>query len=189
METTLTLDSIGMNVSDMERSIEFFTQQLSFQPVLDTEVSGAEYDRLQGLKDVHLRIVRLQLGQEILELTEYLHPKGKPIPADSRSNDLWFEHIAIVTSDMEKAYSQLSGKIASVSTEPQRIPDWNKAAAGIKAFKFRDRDEHNLELLKFPPGKGNPKWQQTRDRLFWGLITPQFPSPTLTIAAISMMIY
>jgi catechol 2,3-dioxygenase-like lactoylglutathione lyase family enzyme len=169
MQTTLTLDSIGMNVSDMERAIQFFTQQLSFQPVLDTEVSGAEYDRLQGLKDVHLRIVRLQLGQEILELTEYLHPKGKPIPADSRSNDLWFEHIAIVTRDMEKAYSQLSGNIESVSTEPQRIPDWNKAAAGIKAFKFRDRDEHNLELLQFPPGKGNPKWQQTHDRLFLGI--------------------
>ena len=71
-------------------------------------------------------------------MTEYLTPRGRPIPVDSRSNDQWFQHIAIVVSDMDKAYQQLRAhKVQHTSTGPQRIPDWNKAAAGIKAFYFR----------------------------------------------------
>jgi catechol 2,3-dioxygenase-like lactoylglutathione lyase family enzyme len=112
----------------------------------------------------------MKLGDEIIELTEYLAPKGRPIPVDSRSNDQWFQHIAIVVSDMDKAYQQLrANKVQHTSTGPQRIPDWNKAAAGIKAFYFKDPDGHNLELIYFPSGKGNPKWQQTNGRLFLGI--------------------
>lgn len=169
METVLSLDSIGMTVTNMERSVDFFTQVLSFEIVSDIELSGVEYDQLQGLEGVKMRVVRLRLGTEILELTEYLSPKGRPIPADSRSNDLWFEHIAIVVSDMEQAYQQLQARVQPVSTRPQRLPESNKAAAGIQSFKFRDPDEHNLELLCFPPGKGNAKWQQPNDQLFLGI--------------------
>ena len=112
----------------------------------------------------------MRLGDESIDLTEYLTPKGRPIPADSRSNDQWFQHFAIVVSDMDKAYQHLRAhKVQHTSTGPQRIPDWNKAAAGIKAFYFKDPDGHNLELIYFPSGKGNPKWQQTNGRLFLGI--------------------
>ena len=73
-------------------------------------------------------------------------------------------------SDMDKAYQQLRAhKVQHTSTGPQRIPDWNKAAAGVRAFYFKDPDGHNLELIYFPSGKGNPKWQQTNGRLFLGI--------------------
>jgi catechol 2,3-dioxygenase-like lactoylglutathione lyase family enzyme len=39
------------------------------------------------------------------------------------------------------------------------LPDYLPAAAGISAFYFRDPDGHNLELIHFPKGKGNPRWQ------------------------------
>jgi catechol 2,3-dioxygenase-like lactoylglutathione lyase family enzyme len=164
------VDTIGMTVSDMDRSVEFFSKVLSFEKVSDVEVVGSEYERLQGLFGVRMRIVRMRLGDELIELTEYLAPKGRAIPMDSRSNDQWFQHIAIVVSDMDKAYQQLRAhKVRHTSTGPQRIPDWNKAAAGIKAFYFKDPDGHNLELIYFPPGKGDPKWQRTNDRLFLGI--------------------
>ena len=35
---------------------------------------------------------------------------------------------------------------------PQTLPDWNKNAAGIQAFYFRDPDGHFLEVLAFPAG-------------------------------------
>ena len=163
------VDAVGMTVSDMDRSVEFFSKVLSFEKVSDIEVAGSEYERLQGVFGVRMRIVRMKLGDEFIELTEYLTPKGRPIPADSRSNDQWFQHIAIVVSDMDKAYQQLRAhKVQHTSTGPQRIPDWNKAAAGIKAFYFKGPDGHNLELIYFPPGKGNPKWQQTNGPSFFG---------------------
>jgi len=164
------VDAVGMTVSDMDRSAEFFSKVLSFEKVSDIEVAGSEYERLQGVFGARMRIVRMRLGDEIIELTEYLAPRGRPIPADSRSNDRWFQHIAIVVSDMDKAYQELRAhKVQHTSTSPQRIPDWNKAAAGIKAFYFKDPDGHNLELIYFPSGKENPKWQQTNGRLFLGI--------------------
>ncbi|MEE3717876.1 VOC family protein [Tumidithrix elongata RA019] len=165
-----TVDSVGITVSDMDKAIEFYSQVLSFQKISDIEVLGSEYERLQGIFGIRIRVVRMRLGDEILELTEYLTPKGRPIPVESRSNDRWFQHIAIAVSDMDKAYAQLRRfKVQHASTAPQRIPDSNLAAAGIRAFYFKDPDGHNLEIIYFPQGKGDPKWQKSADRIFLGI--------------------
>lgn len=168
------VDAVGFTVSDMERSIEFFTKVLSFEQVSDVEVIGEEYEHLQGVFGLRMRVVRMKLGGEQIELTEYLAPRGRPIPIDSRSNDRWFQHIAIITSDMERAYQWLrKNKIVHASTGPQRLPDWNKNAGGIQAFYFKDPDGHALEILQFPAGKGDPKWQQLAQqdagKLFLGI--------------------
>ena len=164
------VEAVGMTVSDMERSIDFFSKVLSFEKISDVEVAGNEYEQLQGVFGARMRVVRMKLGGEFIELTEYLAPQGRPIPVDSRANDRWFQHIAIVVSDMDKAYQQLRAhKIRHVSTGPQTIPTSNNAAAGIRAFYFKDPDGHNLEIIYFPPDKGDPRWQNTNGRLFLGV--------------------
>jgi catechol 2,3-dioxygenase-like lactoylglutathione lyase family enzyme len=161
--------AIGMTVSDMDASIEFYSKVLSFEKVSDVELSGEDYERLEGVFGLRMRVAKMRLGDEFIELTEYLAPKGRPVPVDSRSNDRWFQHIAIITSDMDKAYTLLrQNKVEHASTGPQRLPDWNKNAGGIKAFYFRDPDKHWLEILQFPEGKGDAKWQR-KDRLFLGI--------------------
>jgi len=92
------------------------------------------------------------------------------MPADSRGNDRWFQHVAIIVRDMPAAYAQLRDRgVAHASTGPQRLPDWNPGAGGIEAFYFRDPDGHFLEVLHFPPGKGDPKWQRPSPDLFLGI--------------------
>ncbi len=164
------VETVGMTVSDIDRSVAFFKNVLTFEPVSDTEVSGQEYDRLQGVFGTRMRIVRMRLGDEQIELTEYLAPRGRPIPVDSRSNDRWFQHVAIIVSDMDAAYARLrQHKVEHASPEPQRLPDWNPAAGGIEAFYFKDPDGHPLEILEFPAGKGDPKWHTSSGRLFLGI--------------------
>lgn len=164
------VDAVGMTVSDMDRSVDFYTNVLNFKKVSDAEVYGDDYEHLQGIFGLRMRVVRMQLGDETIALTEYLTPKGKPFPQDTRSNDRWFQHIAIVVSDMDKAFEHLrQNKVRYASTAPQTIPASNKAAAGIKAFYFRDPDGHFLEIIYFPRGKGNPKWQGNGDKLFLGI--------------------
>ncbi len=166
----LGIGAIGFSVSDMDRSVEFYSQVLTFKKVSDVEFHDELFDRLTGIFGARVRIVMMKLREETIELTEYLTPQGKPIPSDSRSNDHWFQHIAIVVRDMDAAYERLRQfKVKRISTEPQRIPDWNKAAAGIRAFYFRDPDNHALELIYFPPGKGEPRWQAKSDALFLGI--------------------
>ena len=163
------VDTIGMTVSDMDRAVAFYTSVLTFQKVSDVEVQGRNYELMEGVFGARMRVVRLRLGDETIELTEYLAPKGRPIPSDLRPNDLAFQHIAIIASDMDQAYGRLrAAGVEHASTGPQRLPDWNKNAGGISAFYFRDPDRHFLEILHFPAGKGFQKWHRT-DRLFLGV--------------------
>ena len=168
------VDSVGLTVSDVDRSVEFFSKVLSFEKVSEVEVTGEAYEHLQGVFGLRMRVVRMRLGDEFIELTEYLAPRGRPIPVDARSNDHSFQHIAIITSDMVRAYQWLrKHKVEHASTGPQRLPDWNKNAGGIEAFYFKDPDGHALEILRFPADKGDAKWQrlaqQDAGKLFLGI--------------------
>jgi catechol 2,3-dioxygenase-like lactoylglutathione lyase family enzyme len=164
------VDAIGITVSDMDRAVAFYSNVLTFEKVSDTEVAGENFEHLEGVFGLRMRVVRMRLGDEFIELTEYLAPKGRPIPVDSRSNDRWFQHIAIIVSDMDKAYAWLrQNKVEYASTEPQRLPDWNKNAAGISAFYFKDPDGHPVEVLQFPPDKGLEKWHRHTDKIFLGI--------------------
>jgi catechol 2,3-dioxygenase-like lactoylglutathione lyase family enzyme len=140
------------------------------QDVLLVELEGRAVERLQGVAGARLRVVRLRLGDEDLQLTEYLASRGRPAPADARSNDRWFQHVAIIVSDMDSAYAQLRRfEVRGVSTAPQTLPRTIPNAAGIRAFYFKDPDGHPLEILQFPPDKGDPKWQRKDGRLFLGI--------------------
>ncbi len=167
--------AIGLTVNDLGRVLPFYTNTLPFELVSVSEASGKAQDELLGLKSVKLRVATLKLGDERITLAEHLGKKGRPIPPDSRSFDRWFQHIAIVVSDMDKAYARLlAHKVTHVSTAPQTLPEWNKDAGGIKAFYFRDPEDRVLEIIWFPPGKGNPKWQAAGEdtgtpRIFLGI--------------------
>jgi catechol 2,3-dioxygenase-like lactoylglutathione lyase family enzyme len=161
---------VGFTVSDIDRSVEFYTQVLDFEKVSDDEVLGPSYEELHGVFGARLRVVRLRLGDEYLQLTEYLTPKGRPVPLDSRSNDRWFQHVAIIVSDMDQAYSRLRRfRVQHASTAPQLLPRTIPNAAGIRAFYFKDPDGHPLEVLQFPPDKGDRKWHRPSSRLFLGI--------------------
>ncbi|RJP34810.1 MAG: glyoxalase [Phycisphaerales bacterium] len=162
---------IGITVSDLDRAVAFFTEVLTFEKVDESKASGDSLGELQGLPSPVARTARLKLGDDYLELTEYDAPKGRDFPRDSRSHDRWFQHVAIIVSDVDRAHARLMERGVQPASRngPQRLPDWNRAAAGIKAFYFRDEDGHFLEILQFPSGKGDPKWHVPTDRLFLGI--------------------
>ena len=100
--------TIGFTVADVEREADFFTKVLQFEKIADFRVVGSEYGKLEGVFNANMRIVHLRLGEQIVELTQYISPAtGRPIPVPSYSNDEWFEHMAIVVNDMDAAYKIL----------------------------------------------------------------------------------
>jgi catechol 2,3-dioxygenase-like lactoylglutathione lyase family enzyme len=164
------VESVGVTVSNMDRSVDFYSRVLSFGKVSDIELAGNEYEHLEGVFGLRMRVVRMQLGAEFIELTEYLTPKGRPVPPDSRSNDRWFQHMAVITSDMDKAYAWLrQSEVQQASSGPQTLPAYIEPAAGIRAFYFTDPDGHPLEILQFPPDKGLRKWHEASNKLFLGI--------------------
>lgn len=162
--------SVAITVADMDRALRFYQNALTFQAVSDKEVAGEAYEHLFGVFGLRLRIVALQLGDEQIELLQFLAPAGRPIPPESKSNDLWFQHVAIVVSDMDVAYARLrTFHVQHASSGPQTLPVWNPNAGGIKAFYFRDPDGNHLEILEFPKDKGAAKWHVHDERLFLGI--------------------
>ena len=138
----LSLDRVALNVSDLEQARRFYADALGFE----TQTAGREDARLASLLGVRwARSVILRRGAQSLELTQ-TDPAGAPYPPGSASNDLWFQHCALVTRDMRAAYAQLDGSLAVPISRngPQTLP------GGIVAYKFRDPDGHPLELIGFP---------------------------------------
>jgi catechol 2,3-dioxygenase-like lactoylglutathione lyase family enzyme len=166
----VTVAAVAIPVHDLDAAVDWYTEVLSFRPVDEREDHGDAIERELGVFGARVRTARLRLGDESLLLQQFVAPEGRPMPVDARSNDRMFQHIAIVVRDMEQAYVRLRRhQVRHASPAPQRLPDWNLDAGGIQAFYFKDPDGHPLEILQFPPGKGDPKWQAPGDALFLGI--------------------
>jgi len=162
------VERIGLTVTDLDRTERFYRDGLGFVTVGRRHVEDPAVARLLGVTGAVIDSLVMRLGSNEVEFMEY-RPPGRPYPEGSRSPDLWFQHFAIVVSDMDAAYARLRHvAFTPISTGgPQTLPERN---GRVRAFKFRDPDGHPLELLYFPPGQGRTLWQRSDDgRVFLGI--------------------
>ena len=161
------LERILVTVSDLDRAEGFYRDGLGFETIGRGDIAGDGFAHLVGLRDGRAKTLTMRLGREEVTFVKY-EPLGRPYPTDSRSPDRWFQHFAIVVSDMDKAYAQLQRVSYTPISDagPVTLPPAN---GFVRAFKFRDPDGHPLELLYFPPGQGRRIWAGARDRLFLGI--------------------
>ena len=136
------------SVADLARAIDFYVEALGFE--CEAINSGAP------------RCAHLRLGDESIELCEWA---GAELPGatsqDASVASAGFQHVAIVASDMGAAMTRLRrfAPTPISSGDAVRLP---ASAGGVTAYKFRDPDGHPLELISFPAGTGNPKWQRVQ---------------------------
>ncbi|MBK6939083.1 MAG: VOC family protein [Planctomycetes bacterium] len=161
---------VAITVEDLERSLDFYTRVLPFTVVDRRTESGPAVEYREGVFGARLEVAALVLGRERIELRQFVAASGRPFPIEAKPNDALFQHVAIVVRDMDAAYALLERHgVIHASNEPRTLPEWNTNAAGISAFYFRDPDLHWLELIHFPPDKGDPRWHETGDALFLGI--------------------
>jgi hypothetical protein len=131
-------------------------------------VDGESHEHLTGVFGLHTRTARMRLGEEYIELTEFLAPPGRPAPADARSNDRWFQHTAIIVSDMDRPYQWLSEhKVQHASPRPQLLPAWNKNAGGIRAFYSATRTVTRWRSSGSPQITATRSGTLPRTNFFW----------------------
>lgn len=143
--TVVALARIQRHAARLATACEFYCTALGFHEI-GRPVEDRALARLLGLDRVTVQ--RMELGAQRLDLYE-TEPAGEPFPPHLAGNDLRFQHIAIVTTDIAAACARLaSWPITALSTGgPQRLPP---ASGGVSAFKFYDPEGHPLELLQFP---------------------------------------
>ena len=94
----------------------------------------------------------LTLGDQRLLLAQASDDAPYPLPM--LANDPWFQHFAIVVSDMAAAYERLArfDQIPISRGGPQQLPP---STGDVIAYKFRDPEGHPLELSHIP---GSAVW-------------------------------
>src|SRR5262245_32067300 len=66
------VQTVGFTVADVDREAAFFTRVLQFEKIADFRLVGAAYGTLQGVFNASMRIVHLRLGDQVVELTQYV---------------------------------------------------------------------------------------------------------------------
>jgi catechol 2,3-dioxygenase-like lactoylglutathione lyase family enzyme len=163
------IDRITLVVSDLDRAEDDYVTTFE----CDVERRGAIDHALisvLGIPEATGRQSLLRLGRERIELLEFTDQMGSAYPCDSTSTDIWFQHMAIVVTDMTAAHQRVMGnpRFRPISRAgPVRLPD---ESGGATAFKFRDQEGHPLELIAFPPVRGPSEWRDRDDTgLFLGI--------------------
>ena len=158
---------ISRVVTDLERAEAFYRDALTFRTVRRQRSDRPMLAAL-GCADYGAEEVVMRLASQEIALVRF-DVKGRPYPSGSRTNDLWFQHLALVVNDMDAAYSHLSSQAswrAISEGGPQSLPPANGA---VRAFKFRDPDGHPLDLIWYPPGEGRAVWKRQAGPVFLGI--------------------
>lgn len=144
----------SFTVSDMDRSVDFYSRVLGLELVHRQEQSNAYTAALVGFPAASLRIAQLRVpGQQRgisshdLELVEYVEPRG--IPHGGERNRPGASHLAFTVQDAHAEYERLRAEGVQFVSPPQAI------TAGVNqggyTCYFVDPDEITLELVQ-PPG-------------------------------------
>jgi catechol 2,3-dioxygenase-like lactoylglutathione lyase family enzyme len=152
------IDRVTLVVSDLERAEADYVRTFGCYVEHRGDIDPALI-RVLCIRRARGRRSVLRLGRERIELLEFTETAGRPYPPGSTSTDLWFQHVAIVVSDMRRAYLRVMAnrRFRPISRNgPVRLPG---ESGGVTAFKFRDQDGHPLELLAFPAGAVPGPWR------------------------------
>jgi catechol 2,3-dioxygenase-like lactoylglutathione lyase family enzyme len=143
------LDHIGFSVSDLDRSVAWYTDFLGESPMM-RKVWEVEYvSRIVGYPNCRMECAFWNLpGGTVLELLHYLEPA--PGSVDMESYNAGNGHLCLVTEDLAADFARLRGRVQFRDPEPVEIP-WGPYAGGWACY-LRDPDGISVELMQLPPG-------------------------------------
>lgn len=133
----------GLFVSDLERSIAFYCDNLGFELLSrDDNRSGNFLDELCGTRNIAFRLALVCAGGQILELIEPRSPVE--LPTDANAQPFGIARIGFEVTDIERMVVDLRAQGVPFLSEVVTIPEGHYA--GGKAVLFRDPDGIILEL-------------------------------------------
>ncbi|GAB3815913.1 VOC family protein [Tessaracoccus terricola] len=141
------LNHIGVTVSNLERSIEFYTKLGIQQPPAEWvfPISGEWLSKLVQEEGAEIRVAFLPVQDDVvLELLEYQTPQGAK--TNTKPNrDAGAMHIALNVDDVDEVYNRLRGEV-EFNSEPQTVEmgPW----AGNRVVYLNDPDGTPVELVQ-----------------------------------------
>jgi len=138
------LGHIGLTVSDVTRSLEFYRDFLGMKVIMDLDITDDRMARVIGVPDAKCRIVHLQLGSGVLELFYYYQPVGENVASVMRLYDQGLSHIGFEVSDFDKHIGELRERKVQFLGEPVEF------RPGVWVAYFRGPDGEVCEIRQQP---------------------------------------
>ncbi len=134
-------------VSDMARTKRFYTETLGLEISLEVSIEDSEFSRGAGLADTRVAATFFSVpgSNTLVETFQYLNPSSRPMPSDSKANDMGFGHICFEVADIQQAYRSLRDKGVEFASTPVTMGN------GVRWCYFYGPDGERLELLQLPP--------------------------------------
>ncbi|MGS7457409.1 VOC family protein, partial [Mycobacterium tuberculosis] len=76
--------AVNIVVSDLERSVKFYTEVLEFTKIGEEQMIGSEFEQLFGVFGMNAKVAHLQLGEEKVDLVDFLTTGGSPVPLNQK---------------------------------------------------------------------------------------------------------
>lgn len=130
---------MGLTVSDLDRSVAFYTQ-FGFEVTARIEEEGREVEEGVGVDGAKLRVALLESDSSRLELIQYLEPGGGPKPLPN--NGTGAAHLCVEVDDVDSAYEELQAAGIDFFSAPITHE------SGIRWVYCRDPDGVTTELLQ-----------------------------------------
>jgi catechol 2,3-dioxygenase-like lactoylglutathione lyase family enzyme len=146
------VDHIGLTVTDLERSIQFYTVILECSIVMRQEKEGGYLAAIVGYPGAHVLMTHLQPpgGGPRIELFQYLVPESEN--RDLEPRNVGNAHICFVVEDLAAVYERLvENRISTISPPVEVDTGVNKGGSSLYLY---DPDGITLELFQRP--KGSP---------------------------------
>jgi catechol 2,3-dioxygenase-like lactoylglutathione lyase family enzyme len=145
------LHHLGLTVSDIERSIEFYRDLLGMELVGRRPSVTADYvARQTGYADVELNVASLRVSpgsRQTLEIVQYMSHAGHP--GSPETNQAGISHLCLLVDDLVASYEDLRSRDVRFRSEPVTITAGpNKG--GLVVYMY-DPDGYVLELFQPAP--------------------------------------
>ncbi|WP_455367246.1 VOC family protein [[Eubacterium] cellulosolvens] len=135
---------VAIIVKDVERSIKFYRDILGLELLYTTSAKGEELSKGVGLKNAELKTAMFRTGNNLIEVTAYINPKGRP--QDRLPCDLGQMHVAFKVKNLIKLYEELRNKGVQFNTPPNVVKEG--PMKGWVWTYFKDPDGALLELVE-----------------------------------------
>jgi len=147
------IDHINIVVSDLERSVHFYTELLGLVETRRAHLEGSWIESIVGLKGVRADVVYVEpvSGGMRIELLQYRAPVGKSLPENALPNTVGLRHIALRVRDIHEVCKRLVAAGVELVGPPVEVPSGVVTHdAGDKVLcYFHDPDGVILELAEY----------------------------------------
>jgi catechol 2,3-dioxygenase-like lactoylglutathione lyase family enzyme len=140
----------GLTVTDLERSIGFYRDELGFEVVMQQEKQGGYLGSIVGYPEAHVLMAHLALpgSAHRIELFQYLEPASAQRTTEPR--DVGVTHVCLIVEDIQGLYGRLRASGGCSFLSPPVEVDTG-ANRGGSALYLRDPDGILVELFQPPP--------------------------------------